>query len=138
MNQTIRNCCVCGKDGAAYKCPRCREFYCSVGCCREHKTQPCEPPVLPEKPKEYRRVTERRYDFPTEDTVPMEKLRQLCDSKELIKCLQNPYLRDIMKAVVDSSNPTEAIASAMKEPIFLEMADACLQIVEPPDNAKPC
>lgn len=68
----------------------------------------------------------------------MEKLRQLRDSKELIECLQYPHLRDIMKAVLDSSNPTEAIALAMKEPIFVEMADACLKIVESPDNAKPC
>jgi len=44
-----------------------------------------------------------------------------------------------MKTVVNSPNPTEAIALAMKkEPIFVEMADACLNIVEPPDHAKPC
>jgi len=42
-----------------------------------------------------------------------------------------------MKTVMDSPNPTEAIALAMKEPIFVEMADACLKIVEPPDDAKP-
>lgn len=93
--------------------------------------------MLPQKSQEHQRINERKYEFPTEDTVSVEKLRQLCKSKELIKCLQNSHLRDIMKAVVDSPNPTETIALAMKEPIFVEMADACLKIVEPPDDAKP-
>lgn len=69
--------------------------------------------------------------------MPVEKLRQLCESRELTECLRNTHLRDIMRAVVDSPNPTEAIALAMREPIFVEMADACLKIVEPLDNAKP-
>lgn len=43
-----------------------------------------------------------------------------------------------MKAVLNSENPTEAIASAMKMPLFVEMADVCLKIVEPPDDVKPC
>lgn len=91
--------------------------------------------MLPEKSKE-QRINERKYEFPTEDTVPVQKLQQLCDSKELMKCLQNSHLRDIMRVIVDSPNPTEAIASAMREPIFVEMADACLKIVEPPDNTE--
>lgn len=111
-------------------------FSCSVECCREHKTQPCEPPVLPEKSEEHQRVNERKYEFPTEDTVCIQKLQQLCDSKELIKCLQNSHLRNIMRTVINSPNPTEAIALAMKEPIFVEMADACLKIVEPLDDIK--
>jgi len=94
--------------------------------------------VLPEKSKEQQRIYEHKYEFPTEDTVPLEKLQKLCDSKELINCLQNPHLRDIMKAIMDSPNPTEMIALAMTEPIFVEMADACLKIVEPPDDEKPC
>jgi len=30
-------CVVCGSDDGKYKCPKCREPYCSVKCCREHK-----------------------------------------------------------------------------------------------------
>ncbi|XP_011164519.1 zinc finger HIT domain-containing protein 3 [Solenopsis invicta] len=134
----ITNCFVCGNVGPRYKCPTCRAPYCSVGCCKKHKTQPCESPISPEKSKEHQSINERKYDFPTEDTVPVEKLRQLHNSKELKQCLENPHLRDIMKTVASSSNPTETIAAAMREPIFVEMADACLKIVEPPDDAKPC
>ncbi|KAL6258721.1 zinc finger HIT domain-containing protein 3 [Pogonomyrmex barbatus] len=133
----IKCCCVCEKKDAAYKCPKCKKPYCSIECCKEHKTQPCESPILLEESKENKNVSTQKYEFPTEDTVPIEKLQQLRHSKELKECLQYPQLRDIMRGILNSSNPTEAIALAMKEPIFTEMADACLKIVEPPDEAKP-
>ncbi|GAB1861323.1 Zinc finger HIT domain-containing protein 3 [Camponotus japonicus] len=133
---TDKKCCICGKEDAPYKCPICKTSYCSVTCCKEHKSQACEPPKLPEKPKEHE--SGRKYQFSTEDTVPVEKLQQLWHSKELKECLKHPDLRDIMKAVLNDLNPTKAIASAMKIPSFVEMADICLKIVEPPDAVKPC
>ncbi|XP_020279017.1 zinc finger HIT domain-containing protein 3 [Pseudomyrmex gracilis] len=127
------NCCVCGKDVAPYKCPKCRQPYCSVACCKNHKIQPCTSPELPDKSQE-QRVAEQNYNFPTEDTVPQEKLQQLRHSEDLKECLKNPHVRDIMRGILNSSNPTEAIALAMTEPIFVEMADICLKIVEPLDE----
>ncbi|KZC14406.1 hypothetical protein WN55_06870 [Dufourea novaeangliae] len=59
-------------------------------------------------------------------------LEQLDYSEELKNCLRNLHLRDIMSAVLTDQNPTEAIALAMTEPIFVEMADVCLKVVEPP------
>lgn len=109
---------------------------CSVVCCKEHKTQACEPPKESSEKRE--NVSERGYEFPTDDTVPVEKLRQLRHSEELKQCLRNPHVRDIMKSILNNPDPTAAIALAMTEPIFVEVADACLKIVEPPDNAKPC
>lgn len=70
--------------------------------------------------------------------MPVEKLQLLWQSKELKQCLKHPDLRDTMKAVLNDPNPTKAIASAMKIPSFVEMADICLKIVEPPDTVKPC
>ncbi|KAL6426777.1 hypothetical protein ACFW04_009246 [Cataglyphis niger] len=131
-----KQCCICEKEDAPYKCPICKKPYCSVTCCKEHKSQICEPPKLPKEPKEHE--NKRNYQFPTEDTVPMEKLQQLQYSKELKECLKHSDLRNIMKAVLNSENPTEAIASAMRMPLFVEMADVCLKIVEPPDDVKPC
>ncbi|XP_029160978.1 zinc finger HIT domain-containing protein 3 [Nylanderia fulva] len=134
---TNKKCCICEKEGAPYKCPTCKEPYCSVMCCKEHKNHNCEPLKLPEKSEEERKY-EREYKFPTEDTVPVEKLQQLQNSTELKEFLKHPDLRNAMKAVLNNPNPTGAIASAMKLPLFVEMADACLKIVEPPDDDKPC
>jgi len=30
-------CSVCNEENSKYKCPKCRSFYCSVGCCKKHK-----------------------------------------------------------------------------------------------------
>lgn len=30
-------CSVCAKENSAYKCPKCKVFYCSVTCCKAHK-----------------------------------------------------------------------------------------------------
>lgn len=43
-----------------------------------------------------------------------------------------------MRAILTDANPTNAIALAMTEPIFVEVADACLKVVEPSDDEKPC
>ena len=43
-----------------------------------------------------------------------------------------------MRGILTDKNPTSAIASAMTEPIFVEMADACLKVVEPEVNDELC
>lgn len=109
-------------------------------CYKQHKSQPCSSPQLSEEPSnsnEHQNVIKREYQFPTEDTVPVEKLEELRHSEELKEVLKNPHVRNIMIAIMNSSNPTEAIALAMKEPIFVEMADACLKVVESSDEVRP-
>lgn len=135
-----RECYVCKKTEASYKCPVCREPYCSAVCCKAHKADGCSKP--PEAPQAAVAVGAQvsapvKYDFPTEDTVPIEKLEKLKDSRELKECLKNPHVRNIMRAILTDPNPTKMIAYAMSEPIFVEMADACLKVIEPPDDGKP-
>lgn len=109
---------------------------CSVACCKVHKASNCKPPKPNETAEE--KKANIKYEFPTEDTVPINKLEQLCHSKELKDCLKNPHVRDIMRAILTDENPTKAIALAMAEPIFVEMADACLKVVEPPVDEQLC
>ena len=104
---------------------------CSLGCYKTHKTTPCSPVKL-ESEKEEKLIKE--YNFPTEDTVPILKLSQLKESEEIRNCLKNHHVKNIIKTVLNSDDPTEAIALAMKEPIFVELADACLKVVETPDK----
>lgn len=108
-------------------------FSCSATCCKSHKSVGCEPPPA-KVPTESREPV--KYNFPTEDTVPLEKLELLGHSQEIKECLKNPHVRDIARAILNDSNPTKAIALAMTEPIFVELADACLRVVEPIDNYK--
>ncbi|XP_076755079.1 zinc finger HIT domain-containing protein 3 [Xylocopa sonorina] len=129
-------CCVCRKTECPYKCPVCREPYCSIDCCKEHRANECQLFKSQENQVEEGNQNIVKYEFPTEDTVPVEKLNQLRHSEELRDCLKNPHVRDIMRAILSDKNPTNAIAVAMTEPIFVEMADACLKVVEPEINDK--
>lgn len=117
-----------------------------------HKESPCEKPTAP--PSQENLPVEAvplSYKFPTSDTVPIDKLqelgmlvpnfRKLCslpkkydfsaNSEELKECLSNPHVREILTSMVQSQSPDIAIQDAMKEPIFLELAHACLKVVEP-------
>ncbi|XP_012273180.1 zinc finger HIT domain-containing protein 3 [Orussus abietinus] len=125
-----RSCHVCKSSNAPYKCPVCLEPYCSLGCCKTHKSRGCERRV-PDMAEHQSEAPLMEYKFPTEDTVPVEKLFSLRQSEEVKHCLKNPHVRNIIKEVLKHQNPTDAIAEAMVEPIFVELADACLKIVEP-------
>ncbi|KAK0178605.1 hypothetical protein PV327_007483 [Microctonus hyperodae] len=133
----MKDCCVCLANDSRYKCPICKQNYCSAACCKAHKTVGCEPSRV-ENVEDVEPQKIVKYDFPTEDTVPLEKLQLLRYSDDVKECLNNPHVRDIIRGILHHSDPTSAIASAMTEPIFVELADACLKVVEPPDDEKPC
>ncbi|OXU31478.1 hypothetical protein TSAR_017002 [Trichomalopsis sarcophagae] len=137
---SIKICCVCENKDAKYKCPKCKQTYCSVVCCNKHRDnckENTEVKVCSESKSPVKK-SDMSYDFPTEDTVPIDKLEQLRYSEEVTNCLKNPQVRDIISSVLRDKDPTKAIAKAMIEPVFVELADACLKIVEPPDEEKPC
>ncbi|XP_064479306.1 zinc finger HIT domain-containing protein 3-like [Ornithodoros turicata] len=120
-------CDVCLVKESNYKCPVCLCKYCSLNCYKNHK-ESCvktEPTKTADAP-----VLDNDYRFVTEDTVPIEKLEQLRTSKKVREVLQNPHLRRVMEALDASIDPRSLIDQAMKEPIFVEFADACLQVVD--------
>ncbi|KAM3965270.1 zinc finger HIT domain-containing protein 3-like [Aphomia sociella] len=117
-----------------YKCPTCLQPYCSVDCCKQHRQTPCLAPPKPEPCTQ--KETTINYEFPTEDTVPQEKLELLGKSSELKKCLENPHVRTILELLDNSPYPDEHIKKYMQEPIFTEFVDACLSVVEPPKDDK--
>lgn len=125
--------CVQCKQNSKYKCPVCREPYCSVICYKEHKKMPCSPPPAPPKITNETK-TIREYDYPTEDTVPLEKLKLLEQSAELKQCLENPHVREILEMLDQSPHPDRLMQQYMTEPIFTEFVDACLKVVQPQNN----
>lgn len=36
ITMTTRVCVECAKERSPYRCPKCREFYCSAACCKAH------------------------------------------------------------------------------------------------------
>lgn len=54
----------------------------------------------------------------------------LDSNKEIQSILQNPHVRDILLEIDKSKDAAAIMEKAMKEPIFVEFADACLKTVE--------
>lgn len=50
--------------------------------------------------------------------------------------LCNPHLREFLKQIDSSTDAWKAMKIAMLEPLFLEFADVCLNIVEPPSPSE--
>nr|SVE85895.1 EOG090X0JQ4 [Daphnia pulicaria] len=125
------SCQICNLQLFKYKCPTCYIKYCSLLCFKAHKESPCEKPSSTPSETLAGECLPLTYKFPTTDTVPIGKLQALVQSDELKECLSNPHVRDILKSLVQSQTPEASITEAMKEPIFLELAHACLKIVEP-------
>ncbi|XP_017033323.1 zinc finger HIT domain-containing protein 3 [Drosophila kikkawai] len=130
----MENCVSCTEKPRKYKCSKCSAPYCSVACYKVHRDSPeCvigdvskNTPVnaVAEEPTLYG-------PFTTDDTVPADKLQQLETSENLCNLLHNPHLRSLLHQIDVALNAQAAMRAAMQEPLFVEFANACLQVVEP-------
>ncbi|KAF2985869.1 hypothetical protein EK904_001879 [Melospiza melodia maxima] len=69
-----------------------------------------------------------------QDRVPPQKLQLLGESAELRELLRNPHLRQLLLALEQARDKSSLLRRLMQEPLFLEFADCCLGIVEPPEE----
>lgn len=70
----------------------------------------------------------------TNDTVEANKLEQLKHNENLRSLLKNKHLQDLLITIDKCENAEEIMQKAMLEPIFVEFADVCLQIVQPSEQ----
>ncbi|XP_070598691.1 zinc finger HIT domain-containing protein 3 [Erythrolamprus reginae] len=142
-------CVVCGRKGrqaAKYRCPSCRERYCSVPCYKKHKEECAsrvDPAIQPAYSSPIQREKLRKLkghpwsveDILTEDDeddrVPLQKLQLLKESEELRGILSNPHLRTLLLTIDQSKDKSGLLRKYMQEPVFVEFADCCLRTVEP-------
>ncbi|XP_063045722.1 zinc finger HIT domain-containing protein 3 [Engraulis encrasicolus] len=136
-------CSVCSDSVPKYRCPACLIRYCSLNCFKTHK-ESCEP-----VPK---RVSTTEHQGPSHaagteawtpaelldeedqgDAVPADILKKLGESEALKDLLRNPHLRRLLVTVDTAENKVAIMKTAMQEPLFVELADQCLKIVEPTD-----
>ncbi|XP_005154389.2 zinc finger HIT domain-containing protein 3 [Melopsittacus undulatus] len=137
-------CAVCGAAGAGkYRCPRCTAAYCSVPCCRTHRER-CTPEpkreqeasaALPPPPADGPwSVDDILSEDDERDRVPLQKLKLLGESEELRTLLLNPHLRQLLLTLDQAEDKSSLMKKYMQEPLFVEFADCCLGIVEPPEK----
>ncbi|NXF08384.1 ZNHI3 protein, partial [Smithornis capensis] len=109
-------------------CPR----SCSVRCCRSHGGK-CPPAAVSAErerapPAVLPGPAQRPWDM--RDRVPLHKLRLLGDSEEL----RGSLLRQLLLPPGQAKDKGSLLRSSMREPLFLEFADCCLGVVEPPEK----
>lgn len=56
------------------------------------------------------------------------------ESEELRGLLLNPHLRQLLLTVDQAEDKSSLMKKYMQEPLFVEFADCCLRIVEPPEK----
>ena len=134
-------CGVCKTVEKKYKCPVCGIFYCSLSCFKVHKANSCTVPS--QQGEEEDRYQEAAMDtlgedasmlFPTQNTVPLEKLQLLGQSEKLKELLTNQHLRDFLAFLDSSEDKAMLMRKAMREPLFMEFVDVCLETMNPEQN----
>ncbi|XP_068834567.1 zinc finger HIT domain-containing protein 3 isoform X2 [Capricornis sumatraensis] len=146
--------CVVCLEKPKYRCPSCRVPYCSLPCFRRHKEQ-CKPAAGPVEKKIRSALTaitqkpveneddddDSVADFldsdEEEDRVSLQNLKNLGESAALRSLLLNPHLRRLMVDLDQADDKAELMRACMREPLFVEFADCCLRIVEPPQREGP-
>ncbi|KAF7688628.1 zinc finger HIT domain-containing protein 3 isoform X1 [Silurus meridionalis] len=140
-------CVVCSEHIPKYRCPVCRIRYCSLGCFKKHKNDDSCQPVKDATPPapcpdscrsgaaaEPWTVDDLLDDDSQSDQIPLQKLQLLGESDKLMTMLQNPHLRNLMQTVDSAEDKSKAMKKAMQEPLFVELANQCLQIIEPAEK----
>ncbi|NXJ21921.1 ZNHI3 protein, partial [Dicrurus megarhynchus] len=153
-------CAECGARAAArYRCPRCSSAYEGRGGeGRENGPVPLSAlsaeRCAPDSPRERQREAAGQGPSPAppgparspwsvedilgeedeQDRVPLQKLKLLGESEELRDLLLNPHLRQLLLTIDQAQDRSSLMRKFMQEPLFVEFADCCLRIVEPPEK----
>ena len=138
-------CGVCKVNEKKYKCPACLLPYCSIECFKTHKVTCSTLSNSPEdeernlghrvsvEPDTSARDTEpeQAFLFATPNTVPRDKLQLLAQSDRLKTLLTNKHLRDFLLFLDSTEEKAVLMRKAMREPLFVEFVDVCLETVNP-------
>merc|ERR1712141_157683 len=122
-------------------CLVCVAPYCSLGCYKSHKevcggterTAGSDQHYVDTGPTGLTSNTDSDFArlFPTANTIPQDKLQLLDKSDKLREILANPNLREFLLFLDSSEDKAMLMRKAMREPLFLEFVDACLDTLHP-------
>merc|ERR1712126_193889 len=138
-SSTSMMCNVCKKTEKKYKCPICLILYCSMDCFKSHKPS-CkslsQTESSTEEDQEIKVDTvatppEKAFMFSTPNTVPLDKLQLLSKSEKLKSLLTNKHLCDFLQFLDSSEDKAMLMRKAMREPLFVEFVDVCLETINP-------
>mmetsp|Transcript_599 Transcript_599/g.1433 ORF Transcript_599/g.1433 Transcript_599/m.1433 type:complete len:150 (-) Transcript_599:243-692(-) len=128
--RAARPCGVCSERIGKYKCPGCKEPYCSVKCYKIHK-ESCDPQPAPPK-------DDSKEQEPEESVVPYlyrslknEDFLKISSSSYMKLAIQNEELRGILKQVDRAEDRERELEKAMRTNCdFREFIDKMVDILD--------
>ena len=107
-------CGVCAVAGAKYSCPKCREAYCCVACCKEHKARCSGVPPPKRRTRPAPRAERTRDDFDNDVHALSSDLKARLEGLAYIQTEldKDPDLLDAFQSVDTSLNRAAALAHA--------------------------
>ncbi len=135
LDSSLGPCGVCSQQengSQKYRCRRCPVRFCSAPCYKTHSEE-CKDSGESEEARSppLKRSSMIFLDEEEDTILPPEKLKLLSSSTEVRRTLSNPHLRRFLSHVDATHNPSGFVRLAMREPLFVEFADACLRAVHP-------
>ncbi|KAJ2783324.1 Zinc finger HIT domain-containing protein 3 [Coemansia javaensis] len=128
-----KQCTVCDKAAAKYKCPACAAGYCSVACCQAHRARLCDPPPAHSDsrppPAAAKPADDGDGDGDDEEQkhrLRPEDLQRLDRSARVQVLLADPGARALIEAVRRDPSPLQAIRVLRQRPDFEALAQALL------------
>jgi len=67
-------------------------------------------------------------EFEDKEILPGQVLALLSESTAVGRSLRNQHLRDLLVEIDSAAQPVPLLRTAMQIPIFVEFADACLEV----------
>ncbi|KAI8801700.1 hypothetical protein BJ742DRAFT_572662 [Cladochytrium replicatum] len=128
------HCIVCSTGPPKYKCPTCRDPYCSVQCYREHQQTPCEPPPTPNPDPDPSAPLSSK-DLPEDEKLSVTQLARLSYDPDTRETLRDPHVRDLISNIYSASDDKtrdhvlNMLLHDQHDPRFAKFADAALAAV---------
>ncbi len=98
--KAIKKCIICKKDNSKYKCPNCKNNYCSINCFNEHK-KICIRNEEKNNKIEDNLNSNKPLNLDEDEDIILEKkdLEKLKENKKIMNMLKNNTLRKIIREI---------------------------------------
>ena len=128
-------CQVCAGQQPKYKCPSCPARYCSVQCCKEHRSNGCEKERRKGEKGEGKREMEGeeliKTDYIEDESLRLtaKQLEGMRASREIREMLEDEGLRAELADIDNSKLRLNRLQEAMGGRKFMEWADQVLGVL---------
>ena len=113
----IKICIICKKDNSKYKCPKCKNYYCSINCFKEHKEKCITIKGNDNQNNENENLNhDKPLNLDEEEDIILEKkdLDKLKGNQKIINMLKNKSLRKIIREIDGAKYKKRTLERVMK------------------------